>query len=123
MKIRTGATTSTTARHASRLRRARDGDCHRIVAAYAPAVADWVGFIVFSDEIQAKLRQKHGITPEQVAFAIGFGRHDSAVWDDDPRYGRRLILTGSDDEGELVAYLRPLDREDGRWECLTAWRI
>jgi hypothetical protein len=86
-------------------------------------VEEWVGFIFFSDEVQAKLRQRHNLTPEQVRGAVGFGAHDRADWHDDPKYGRRLVLTGSDDQGEIVAYLRPLDRDDGRWECLTAWRI
>ena len=84
---------------------------------------DWVGEIRFDPEITAKLREKHGLTPDQVRAAVAWGGHDEARWDTDPTYGRRLIVTGSDDQGPLRAYLRPIDRDDGLWECLTAWRI
>jgi hypothetical protein len=89
------------------------------------AVSEWVGEIVFSPEVDRKIRQRAsgGVTPDQVRQAVACGAHDRADWHEDARYGRRLILTGSDDHGELVAYLRPLDQTDGRWECLTAWRI
>jgi hypothetical protein len=86
-------------------------------------VEEWVGEIRFAPEIVAKLREKHGLHPDQIRRAVACGAHDEARWDDDPDYGRRLILTGSDDLGTLRAFLRPIDREDGLWECLTAWRI
>jgi hypothetical protein len=86
-------------------------------------VDDWVGEIVFDPAVERKLREKHQLTPYQIRLAVAYGGHDRADWDDDPRYGRRLILTGSDDHGELVVCLRPIDRMDGRGECLTAWRI
>ena len=83
---------------------------------------DWVGEIRFSPAVVAKLRAKHGLTPEQVRAVVANGAHDDFRWDDDPLYGRRLILEGSDDLGPIRAYLRPIDRRDGLWECLTAWR-
>jgi len=84
---------------------------------------EWVGEIVFDPAVDRKLREKHDLTPDQVRQAVACGAHDRADWNEHPRYGPRLILTGSDGHGELIAYLRPLDREDGLWECLTAWRI
>ena len=87
------------------------------------AVGEWVGEIVFDPEIAAKLMQRKGITPEQVRQAVSLGEHDEERWDDSPEYGRRLILTGTSDGGRLRVFLKPLDRTDGRWECLTAWRI
>jgi len=80
--------------------------------------------IVASDSsaVEAKLRTKHNLTPDRVTAAVAWGHHDWAKWHDHPIYGRRLILGGSDADGQVVAYLRPIDRKDGIWQCLTAWR-
>jgi hypothetical protein len=93
------------------------------VVVESPVVDEWVGEIVFDPANEAKLRQRKGITAEEVRDAVAYGGHESARWDDDPDYGPRLVLTGSSNGRRLRAYLRPLDRADGRWECLTAWRI
>jgi hypothetical protein len=85
-------------------------------------VQEWVGEIRFSPEVTEKLRTKHDLTPEQVRSAVACGAHDWGGWDDDPAYGRRLILRGSDERGTMLVLLRPIDRIDGLWECLTAWR-
>jgi hypothetical protein len=83
---------------------------------------EWIGEIRFSPAVQRKLQTKHDLTPDQVRSAVAAGAHDWAVWHTHPIYGRRLILGGSDADGPMVVYLRPLDRRDGLWECLTAWR-
>jgi hypothetical protein len=44
--------------------------------------------------VEWKLRQRKGITPEQVRGAVAYGGHDEAHWNEDPEYGRRLVLTG-----------------------------
>jgi hypothetical protein len=85
-------------------------------------VDEWVGEIVFSPELAAKLRHKHGITPEQVRDAVACGAHEDQWWTYHRIYGRRLALEGSDDNGRMRVYLRPIDREQGTWRCLTAWR-
>lgn len=84
---------------------------------------EWIAEIRFSAEVEAKLRQQHFLTPGQVREAVACGAHDRATWHDHPIYGRRLIATGSDADGPMVVYLRPIDRRDGIWECLTAWRM
>lgn len=86
-------------------------------------MAEWIGEIKFGPEVTDKIRAKHGLTPTQVRSAVAFGNHDSHRWDEDRRYGRRLIIEGSDEQGALRAYLRPIDKQDGVWECLTAWRV
>lgn len=83
---------------------------------------EWIGEIRFSPAVEAKLAAKHGLNPSRVREAVSCGAHDWAVWDDDPRYGRRLILGGVDADGPIEVYLRPIDRRDGLWQCLTAWR-
>jgi hypothetical protein len=84
---------------------------------------EWIGDITFSQAVEAKLRTKHNLTPDQIKSAVAWGQHDSAVWHDHPEYGRRLILGGSDAAGSMLVYLRPIDRGDGLWQCLTAWRV
>lgn len=84
---------------------------------------EWVGEIRFSEAVEAKLRTKHNLTPSQVRAAVSCNAHDQAIWKRHPQHGWRLMLVGSDDEGQIEAYLRPIDREDGLWQCLTAWRV
>jgi hypothetical protein len=84
---------------------------------------EWVGEVRFSAAVAEKLRVKHGLSPDQVRAAIAWGAATAGRWDDDPIYGRRLILEGSDIDGPIRVYLRPIDRRDGLWECLTAWRV
>jgi len=84
----------------------------------------WIGHVVVQVEIEAKLRSKHFLTPDQVRSAICWGAHEQAVWDDQSVYGQRLVVTGrTDDTGLIIVYLRPVDESDGTWECLTAWRL
>ena len=84
-------------------------------------MADWIGAIYFHPDVVAKLGRKHNVTPGQVRDAVAYGNHATAAWHDDPIYGERLIVKGVDADGiELIAYLRPIDRTDGTWECLTA---
>jgi hypothetical protein len=85
-------------------------------------VAEWIGDIRFDPEVERKIR-KRGLTPDQVREAVAFGADEGTRWDDDDRYGRRLIARGTDAQGPIEAYLRPIDEPDGLWECLTAWRL
>lgn len=85
-------------------------------------MAEWIGDIRFAPEIERKIR-KRGLTPDQVRVAVALGADEDLRWDEDERYGRRLVARGYDLQGPLVAYLRPLDETDGLWECLTAWRL
>jgi hypothetical protein len=83
---------------------------------------EWIGEIYFDPEVEAKLRTKHNLNPEQVRQAVSCGAADWLGWARHPVYGDRLIAVGSDESSTMEVYLRPLDREDGTWECLTAWR-
>lgn len=86
-------------------------------------MAEWIGEIRFSAEAEAKLRQKHSLTPAQVREAVACGAHDRLVADDDPVHGWRLVAFGTDASGPIVVFLRPIDSSDGVWKCLTAWRV
>lgn len=87
-------------------------------------MAEWIGSVLFDPEVSAKLRSKHNLDPADVSAAITAGAHDRAVWHTHEVYGRRLVVTGAAPSGRLVVvYLRPVDRKDGTWECLTAWEL
>jgi hypothetical protein len=85
-------------------------------------VADWIGEIRFHPVTAAKIRTKHSLTEDDVRFAIAHGAHQSSAWEEHPAYGWRLAVRGYLGTALVLAYLRPIDREDGLWECLTAWR-
>jgi hypothetical protein len=86
-------------------------------------MGEWIGQIVpASQATEDKLTQKHNLTIAQIMEAVAHGAHERAFWHDHPTYGRMLIVYGSDSISGMVVYLRPIDREDGLWECLTAWR-
>jgi hypothetical protein len=42
-------------------------------------VGEWVGEIRFDPEIVAKLREKHGLSPDEVRRAVACDMHDRAV--------------------------------------------
>jgi hypothetical protein len=83
----------------------------------------WIGRVDFDPAISNKIKTKHDLTEAEVIEAVAFGRHVRAAWDEDPRYGRRLVVLGrTAADREVVAYLRPVDENDGHWECRTAIR-
>lgn len=87
-------------------------------------MGEWVGHLLFSPEVIAKLASKHNLSPEQVKQAVTCDAHDRDYWDDDPNYGLRLVVEGTDAAGTgIIAYLRPVDARDGLWRCLTAIRM
>ena len=86
-------------------------------------MAEWIGEVRINPEVADKLRTKHNLTPALVRNAIAAGAATSLTWHTDPVYGRRIIANGAADGVRIKAYLRPLDRNDGLWECMTAWRI
>jgi hypothetical protein len=85
---------------------------------------DWIGDIIFDPRVEAKIRTKHNVAPWEVREAVALGAADSATWEDHPNHGERLIAVGRTADGcTLIAYLKPIDRLDGRWVCLTARKI
>jgi hypothetical protein len=81
----------------------------------------WIAEIRFHPAVDAKIRSKHNVTPEQVREAVALGAADTVTWHTDLVYGRRLIATGRDHGGrEIDVYLRPADRDQEIWDCLTA---
>jgi hypothetical protein len=42
----------------------------------AQPMAEWIGEILVAPDIEAKLRQKHNLTPDQMREAVSLGAHD-----------------------------------------------
>lgn len=81
----------------------------------------WIGDLRFDPEVEAKIQQKHNLTAARVREAVALGAADRMDWHAHPVYGWRLIATGTDADGHrIIAYLRPVDRDEETWECLTA---
>jgi len=84
---------------------------------------DWIGRIDFDPATAAKINVKHNLTEDQIREAVSFGHSESAVFNDSTPYGPRLQVIGTTADGTRVeAWLRPVDRTDGHWECMTAVR-
>jgi hypothetical protein len=55
--------------------------------------------------------------------AVGFSAFRDARWHDHPEFGRRLLVRGLTDERvPIVAILKPINEQEGIWECKTARR-
>jgi hypothetical protein len=87
-------------------------------------MGEWIGSIDFPSEVADKIKQKHGITPEEVREAVSLGAAEELRWDHDEVHGRRLLAIGTPYHGayRVIAVLAPVDRTDGSWRCKTAMR-
>lgn len=78
----------------------------------------------FDPEVEEKIKTKHQLTVEMIKEAVLCGADDRSGWHNDPKYGLRLFLEGTSSDGtRILVYARPIDRSDGIWDCVTAWRI
>ena len=84
---------------------------------------DWIGRLDVAPATAAKISMKHGLTEVQVREAVSFGHAERAVWQEHTPYGPRLMVIGTSDGVRVKAFLRPVDRSDGHWECMTAVRV
>lgn len=85
---------------------------------------EWVAEIRFAADVEAKIKTKHGLTVAQIKEAVLCGADEKSGWHKHPRYGWRLFLMGTDSTGaRMLVYVRPIDRVDGIWECVTAWKV
>lgn len=87
-------------------------------------MGEWVGRLLFSPEVIAKLATKHNLSPEQVKQAVTCDAHDRDYWGRRPQLWAQTGREGTDADGTgIIAYLRPVDARDGLWRCLTAIRM
>lgn len=85
---------------------------------------EWIGRIDFDPAVGAKIRIKHNLTEHEVREAILFGHAERAEFKEDTPYGPRLTAIGTTSTGlRIKALLAPVDRQDGTWECRTAYRV
>lgn len=84
-------------------------------------MAIWIGEIVITPEVEAKINAKHDVTADEVREAAAFGAAWEARWHSHPVYGDRLLVKGDTYQGRpLLVTLKELDETDGRWEYKTA---
>jgi hypothetical protein len=86
---------------------------------------EWIGHVRFEPGTALKIHTKHQLTEAQIREAITLGRHEQATFKENTPYGPRLEVTGTAYDGttRIKAWLEPIDREDGTWECKTAVRL
>lgn len=79
---------------------------------------------IIDASVEAKIKQKHDLTPVEVREAVVLAPDAEAVWDDDPTRGLRLVVAGTTYAGrQVIAYLVPLnenDPEEGTFKLKTA---
>jgi len=83
-----------------------------------------VAVLIIDASVEAKIKEKHKLTPAEVHEAVRLAPDAQAAWDDDPEHGRRLVVTGTTYMGRpVIAYLVPLnenDPEEGTFKLKTA---
>ena len=83
--------------------------------------AVWIGYIEVPPSVEMKIRNRRGVTGDQVRAACQWPAVPlRAAWDDHPDYGRRLIVFARDEQGRLLkVVLQPVDIPDGTWRLRT----
>jgi hypothetical protein len=81
----------------------------------------WVAVVEISPEVEAKIGgADHGyVSAEEVRQNTCWGHAERLTLVEDEDRGERLVARG----GGIIVYLREIDRADGSWKCLTAWRL
>lgn len=82
----------------------------------------WIGRVLVPESVEAKLRNRRGVTGAQVRAACEW---PAAVlrtaWHEHPEHGRRLVVFARDEQGRLLkVVLHPADVADGTWILKTA---
>lgn len=80
----------------------------------------YIAAVEIDPSCEYKIRNKHGITGDEVREAIVLTAV-RAYWEDSEIHGLRLLVTGDTGDGRGVfAVLQPLDPTDGAWRLRTA---
>lgn len=86
-----------------------------------PASLAYIAEVRISPAMEAKIRQKHGVTGDEVREAVILTPLERARWHEHPQRGWRLLVTGTTYAGRrLNLVLYPVDAEDGTWSLGTA---
>jgi hypothetical protein len=95
-----------------------------LACGFVPSSSVVVAVLIIDASVEAKIKQKHNLTPTEVREAIVLAPNAQAVWDGDPKHGRRLVVSGTTYTGRpVIAYLVPLnenDPEEGTFKLKTA---
>jgi hypothetical protein len=83
--------------------------------------AIYIADIRIALSVELKIKEKHGVTPEEVREALILRREAQARWEDHPVHGRRVVAVGwTYAQRMIIASLYPIDQHDGVWSLMTA---
>lgn len=81
----------------------------------------YIGLVLIDPSVEAKINEKHNVTPDEVREAIQWPARARAVWEDHPDHGLRVIAVGTTWTGRtLMAVLQPVHEADGTWRLRSA---
>jgi len=87
----------------------------------------YLGLLVISQQTNAKISSKHGISFDQVKDAIQWPARPRAKWENHPKHGRRVVAVGATEGKPVFCTLKPLpeyDENADTWEITTAlWLV
>ena len=79
--------------------------------------------MIIAPEVEHKLMTKHHVSRDEVEQAVRFSAFRDARWHNHPEFGRRLLVRGlTEEQVPILAILKPVNEQDGIWECKTARR-
>jgi len=74
----------------------------------------WIAEVQIPAVVEAKLREKHDLTGDQVRGACVPDQYERAGWEDHPAYGQRLLVIALTTDGRRIkVILEPVDAADG----------
>ena len=86
-------------------------------------MAYYIAEIRISPAVEFKIRVKHNLTGDDVRRILIRNRNFKTSEKFDAIRGFRLRVQGKMENGQmLIAYLHPLDQENGIWFLGTAWK-
>jgi hypothetical protein len=79
--------------------------------------------VIITPEVETQACDQVHVSGDEVEQAVRFSAFRDARWHDHPEFGRRLLVRGLTDERvPIVAILKPINEQEGIWECKTARR-
>lgn len=95
-----------------------------LACGFVPSSSVVVAVLIIDASVEAKIKQKHNLTPVEVREAVVLAPDAETAWDEDPTHGLRLVVGGTTYTGRpVIAYLVPLnenDPEEGTFKLKTA---
>jgi len=84
-----------------------------------------ISALVWDDRSISKLKSEHGLEFWEVEEAVVWNPDMEARWVQDKKHGKRLYVMGVSESHNkrILAFLDPVNREEGIWKVRTAWEV